>query len=173
MKNEERVMKLLDDLCDDFGNSDHDIPLILAYADEIRMECDDSVQFVLTKVGINTDAGIRKVIRAAIMGKERRMTLESARCTKCGSNNFILMCVKCNDIGKHDDRIRRECNKDAFEAGYVAGFNSQHFEQDYMNEAFVEWEALMGKEAEVERIVSSTQAVMPTKTVVARIKDTP
>ena len=42
----------------------------IAYDDEIRMECDDSVQFVLTKVGINTDAGIRKVIRAAIMGKE-------------------------------------------------------------------------------------------------------
>jgi hypothetical protein len=42
----------------------------------------------------------------------------------------------------------RESKKEAFEAGYVAGFNSRHYEQDWVDEAFVEWMALMGEEGE-------------------------
>ena len=64
--------------------------LITAHDDAIRRECDTSVQDVLTKCGIHLDAGIRKVISAAILGTEparegntsKRQLLE---CSVCGN----------------------------------------------------------------------------------------
>ena len=42
-----------------------------AHDDAIRRECDTNVQNTLTKCGVHLNAGIRKALRASILGTEQ------------------------------------------------------------------------------------------------------
>ena len=45
------------------------------------------------------------------------------------------------------DDIRRECRRDAFEAGYVSGYISKTLKLEFVEEAFIRWEDTADKEA--------------------------